>query len=409
MIRGAWVWTVARKEILSTVRDRRALISNLLIPLLVLPVVMLGLPLLMGGLFEREQASITAVALEAREALPEPLREAIQTQNAELEAVDDALLAVRDDRAPVGLIVPDGYAEDLAAGATPTLRILTKAGNLQSELATGKVRSAIEAYRQGLVAERLADAGLEPAVLTPVVTEMRDASRPEEQSSGQLAWIIPFFVAIWALAGGQMTAIDATAGEKERGTLEALLVAPVRRAEVVAGKFLATLATAVSASTMAIFGIVLGGVLMQSIFLPRLDESASEMVNVMGGTPNLSFGGFWLLLISAVLLAAAISALLIAIATFARSFKEAQSYIAPLSFVLIVPAIGLQFADLLDFGSGIYLVPVVNVMLLIDDVLGGSVAFGDVLATWGSMALLVVALLAFALQSFKRESVIFRT
>ncbi len=408
-MRGGMVWTVARKEMLSTVRDRRALISNLLIPLLVLPLVMLGLPLVMGGLFEREQEALTPIAVEERGALPDALREALIATNAELVFVDDALSTVRDDATPVGLVVPEAFEEALAGGVTPTVRILAKTGNMQSELASGKVRQGIEAYRQGIVAERLAGAGLDPSVLNPVATELRDASRPQERSSGQLAWIIPFFVAVWALAGGQMTAIDATAGEKERGTLEALLVAPVRRIEVVAGKFLATLATGVSAATMAILGIVLGGVLLQRVFVPRLGEAATEMVGVMGGTPNLDFGGFWLMLISAVLLAAAIAALLIAIATFARSFKEAQSYVAPLSFLLILPALALQFADLLDFGTSIYLIPIVNVMVLIDDVLRGSVGFVDVLATWGSMALVVALLLAFALHSFRRESVIFRT
>jgi sodium transport system permease protein len=110
-----------------------------------------------------------------------------------------------------------------------------------------------------------------------------------------------------------------------------------------------------------------------------------------------------------VLLAGAVAALLIAVAMFARSFKEAQSYVAPLSFLMIVPAMALQFADLLDLGQGVYLVPILNVMVLMDDVLGGAVRGVDVLAAWVSMAALVAVLLAFALRNFRREGVIFRT
>jgi len=271
------------------------------------------------------------------------------------------------------------------------------------------VSRAIASYRQELVAERLRSEGVDPAVLEPLVVETRDASRPQERSSGQLSWLIPFFIAVWALAGGQMTALDATAGEKERGTLEALLVAPVRRSEVVAGKFVATLLSGLSAAFMAIVGVLVGGALLRRVFLPRLGDEATEMVATMGGTFSIGASDLWILLGSALLTAAAVAAMLIAVAMFARSFKEAQTYVAPMTFLLIVPALALQFSDLLDLGRGVYLVPLMNVMVLMDDVLGGAVGGMDVLAAWGTMLAFIAVLLAFALQSFRREGVIFRT
>lgn len=402
-------WAVARKDVLTTVRDRRAIISNLLIPVLVLPTIMLGLPLLLGGLFEREQASLTPIAIEGQASLPDALRSALEAERVELIGVGDALAQVRDDEVSAALQVPDGFAEEVEAGAVPRLRLLRKTGNLESELAASKVTQAIESYRQGLVAERLRSAGVDPAVLEPLAVETRDASRPQERSSGQLSWLIPFFIAIWALAGGQMTALDATAGEKERGTLEALLVAPVRRSEVVVGKFLATLLSGLSAAFMAIVGVLVGGALLRSVFLPRLGDDAAEMAATMGGSLSIGADGLWILLGSALLTAAAVAAMLIAVAMFARSFKEAQTYVAPMTFLLILPAMALQFSDLLDLGQGVYLVPLVNVMVLMDDVLGGAVRGTDVLAAWGTMLAFVGVLLAFALQSFRREGVIFRT
>ncbi len=402
-------WWVARKEALSTLRDRRALVSNLLIPILVLPTVMLGLPLALGGLFEREQEARTPVVVEALNDVPRELADMLNAANVELVASEDALRDVREDVAAVGLIVPPDLPERLAAGEVPEVTILQKVGNLQSELAAGKVQVALSQYRQGLVAERLMAAGLDVAVLEPVAVRTVDASRPEERSSGQLSWLIPFFIAVWALTGGQMVALDATAGEKERGTLEALLVAPIRRSEVVVGKFLATVASGLSASFMAIAGVLLGGVLMRRVFLPNLGEDAAEMVAVMGGTPTIGVEGLWALLGSAVLLAGAVAAVLLAVATFARSFKEAQTYVAPLSMVMIVPALALQFADLLDLGARVYFVPVMNVMVLMDDVLQGSVRLADVAVTWLVMLALLAALLTFAWRTFLREDVIFRS
>jgi sodium transport system permease protein len=305
--------------------------------------------------------------------------------------------------------VPAGFAEGLAAGDRVEVTIFRKVGNMRSELNAGKLESAVATYRQQVIGERLAAAGVDPAVLDPILIARLDASTEAERSSGQLAWLIPFFIAIWTLTGGQMAAIDATAGEKERGTLEVLLVAPVLRSEVVVGKFMATTLFGLLAATMAIIGYVLGGVIMRTVFLPGLGGDAAEIVAVMGGALTVTPDRILLLLVSAVLLAGLIAAVLMSVTMFARSFKEAQSYVAPLGFLLIVPAIGLQFRDLIGVGESVYWIPLFNALALLDDVVRGAATGGAVLITWASLALTIGLLLAFAYRSFTREDVLFRT
>lgn len=410
-MRPAYVWQLARKEILSTLRDRRAIVSNLLIPLLLLPVMMLGLPLLIGGLFQREQVAVTQVAVSGEAELPPELAEQLLAQSTELVPTADPEAAVLAGDQPVGIAVPAGFAELVGTGERVELTVYAKRGNTRSELAAGKIGAAVNAYRQQLVAERLAGAGLDPAILEPVTIQTVDASTSRERSSGQLSWLIPFFIAIWTLAGGQMTAIDATAGEKERGTLESLLVAPVRRSEVVVGKWLATMTFGLTAAVMAIVGFVLGGALLRGAVLPQLGlgGDAGEIVEVMGGSLQTGPGGVLLLLVSALLLSGLIAALLLGVALFARSFKEAQSYVAPLSFIMIIPALALQFNDLIGFGSGAYLVPIMNVLLVMDGIVKGTASAPEVLMTWVSQLVAIALLLLFAYRSFTRESVIFRT
>ena len=402
------IWDVAAKEILSTVRDQRAIISNLVLPLVLLPVMMLGMPLLLGGLFERETVSVTEVAFQGEE-LPGELRTAIEAQNVALVPVEDPEVAVRDGDYAVGLVVPEGFAAAVAQGEAADVTLLAKLGNMRSELNASKVQEALGSYQQQVVAERLGAVGLDPAILQPVNVQRVDASSAAERSSGQLSWLIPFFIAIWTLTGGQMTAIDATAGEKERGTLESLLVAPVRRSEVVAGKFIATMVFGLSAAIAAIAGYLLGGVAMRSIFLPRLGDDAESIVSVMGGSLAVDAGSILLLLVSAVLLAAVVSAVLIGIGMFARSFKEAQSYVAPLSFLFVIPAVALQFKDLIGLGDGAYYIPVFNALLIMDDIVKGTVTTPHMLMTWGSLLVVIVLLLMFAHRNFTREDVIFRS
>lgn len=408
-MRARLVGEVATKEILSTVRDRRAIISNLLVPLLLLPLMMLGLPLALGGLFDREQASETPVAVgglaEAPMALVETLREA------ELRpfASTDPHGEVASGAAPVGLMLPPELSEQLEADEPVNLTLYGKLGNLRAQVAAAKVTGAIETYRLLLVAERLRAAGLDPTLLEPIALTKVDASSAAERSSGQLSWIIPFFIAIWTLVGGQMTAIDATAGEKERGTLEALLVSPVRRAEIILGKFLATVLFGLTAALMAIAGYLAGGLALRGLLEPSLGDEGAQVIEMMGGSFHATPTSVALLLVSTLLLAATVAALLLAITMFARSFKEAQSYVAPLGFVLIVPAVALQFKDLLDLGGFVYLVPVVNVLLLMDDAVKGTAEGSAAAMTWASLLALIVLLLSVALRNFSREGVIFRT
>ncbi len=403
------IWLIAKKEILSTLRDQRAIISNLLIPLLMLPLMMLGMPFLLGGLFQREAETVTEVGVLGQANVPQELLAMLEAQNVRLVPVDDPIAAVQADDVVAAITVPAGFAEALSAGGAGSIELATKVGNMRSELNSGKVQQAVAAYQQAVVAQRLSAAGLDPSVLTPVSVQVVDASSAAERAGGQLSWLIPFFIAIWTLTGGQMTAIDATAGEKERGTMEVLLVTPIRRAEAVMGKFLATLTFGLSAAFMAIVGYLLGGLLVRSVFMPRMGEQAEMMVQVMGGALSLSIGSLGLLTVSAVLLAAAVAALLLAIAMFARSFKEAQSYIAPLSFVFILPILFLQFRDLIGGGDLIYRIPVVNVLVLMDEAIKGNASTSAIATTWLSMLALVVVFLLFALRNFRRENVIFRT
>jgi len=408
-MRPQHIWVIAKKEIVSTLRDRRALLSNILIPLLLLPVIMLGLPLLLGGLFEREAVTVTEVGVVGAENVPPALRAALEAQNLALVEVEDATASVQADEVPVAIVVPPGFETTIAAGNDATLSLHAKTGNMRSELNVGKVQQAIAGFQQAVVAERLDRAGLDPSVLQPVSVNMVDASSAAERGSGQLSWLIPFFIALWTLTGGQMTAIDATAGEKERGTLEVLLVSPVRRSEVVVGKFLATLTFGLSAAIMAIVGYLVGGAIMRGVFLPLMGEDAGQVVAVMGGQFSAGIGAVGLLLVSAVLLAAFVAALLLSISLFARSFKEAQSYIAPLSFLFVIPALVLQFKDLIGLGDGLYFIPVLNVLIYMDDVVRGVASANQMLITWVTLTAATVVLLAFAYRNFKRESVIFRT
>lgn len=400
---------IAQKEILSTIRDRRAIISTLLIPLLLLPVMMIGLPLLIGGLIDQElSATSTELGVVNEDSLPTALRSMLQESGFAFVPVEDGAQAVEAGTVTTALELSSGTDADLAAGGQLEFSVFAKASSMQSELHASRVTGTLGRYSELIVADRLDAIGVDVTLLEPLHITAVDTSTDAERSSGQLGWIIPFFIALWVLMGGQMTAIDSTAGEKERGTIEALLVAPISRAEIVVGKFLATITFGLAAAIMAIVGYLVGGTIMRSLIVPRLGSEGSEIIAVMGGSISTNVTDLGLLLVTAVLLAAVMAAALLAIAMFARSFKEAQSYIGPLSIVVVLPAVALQFKEMLGFSDQLYYVPLVNALVAMDDILRGSYDFSMVLIAWAVLAVTALLLLRLAHRNFSREEVLFR-
>lgn len=408
-LRWPLVWNVARRDLLSTLRDRRALISTILLPLLILPLFTLGMPLLLGRLIGGQAAERQKVGVVGT--LPAELRRSLTRDEpgragVELVPVTDPLGAVQSGAVEAALRALNPLPTRAGDG-TGRLELYAKLGNLRGQTgAQAKVESSVEAYNRSLTLGRLAALGLDETALSPVTLQPVNASPPQEQRAGALAFLIPLMMLSFLLNGGMATALDSTAGEKERGTLESLLVSPVRRSEVVAGKLLATTLTALATGVFSVLGFLGAGLVSAGLQgRPGVD---AEMMQAMGGQLSLTpatLGAMALIVLTVALL---LSALLIALSIYARSYKEAQTYVTPLTFLIVFPAVGLQFADFLTIGPALYAVPVFGSMVAILDVVKGQITLGHTLLA--SLAnLLGAGVLAWlAWRSFGREEVIFR-
>ncbi|PZA07028.1 MULTISPECIES: ABC transporter permease [unclassified Meiothermus] len=381
---------IFRKELLSTLRERRVLFTTLILPIVLMPVLMYG-PLLFFGNAARKTAEATQKI--GVQNLPEAAIAALRAAKLEPVPTDSPLEDVRGKKFQAAV----GYQ-----GSTFTVygRL---SGATQSSLVVDKIQEALRGYKDRLVAQALQERGLSAQILEPVSIRTQDASRPQEQAAGVFAFLIPYFLVIFILNGGQAVAIDATAGEKEKGTLEALLSAPVPLLQIVLGKALAVLTVALAAAFAGVAGIVLGGTLMRSL-------APKEMLggSALGGGLSLEPTGYLALLLTAVLFAAMMVSVQLSLGVYARTFKEAQSYMAPLLLAFIVPLLLLQFSDFLTQQSWFYLVPAFNVMLLLDGLVKGSAEGWQITLTWLSTLLFSGLALMLAVRNFRREEVVFR-
>ena len=416
LLRWGMVWRIAARDLLSTLRDRRTVAATVLMPMILIPLFSLGLPLMLGGFIGGQQQERQKLGVVGT--LPQTLRDALTRDetlaDGRLVRAGLQLVEVKDARTAV----QSGEVE-AAVQATSTipvqagqrggrLEVYAKLNNMRAQTgAYSKVQDVVEAYNRRLTLASLKSLGLGEQALTPVTLAPVDASPPQEQRSGQLAFLIPLLMMQFILSGAMATAVDATAGEKERGTLESLLVSPVRRSEVVAGKLLATTITALASACFSVLGFVLSGLLVARLTLGSSGPS-SEITQALGGQLTLTLGGTLAMLGLALSAALLISALLIAVGIYARSFKEAQTYIAPLSLGIVLPAVLLQFSDFLQLSAGVYLVPLFGAMLSILEVVRGSIVAEHVLAATLANLIGAAVLGLLALRSFNREEVIFR-
>ncbi|MFT5500277.1 MAG: sodium transport system permease protein [Woeseiaceae bacterium] len=326
------VRTVFFKEVKDNFRDRRTLMTALLMgplfgPILFAFVINLSLKQSMSN--EEEALNLPVLGQENAPNLIAYL----QSSNIEIEdgpaTREAAIEAVTGGQRDVVLVIPDSFATDLAELVPATIEVITDQSNTQAERETRRVRRALQGYNQELAVMRLSLRGVSPQIMRPLNIDEVDVSTPSGRSAMLLGMLSYFFI-FALLTGGMNLAIDATAGERERGSLEPLLCLPVKRDHLIFGKILA-----------ACLFMSLSLILSLTSFYFVLEFVPLED---LGMTPNFGIDVVltgWLLLVPFALVGAALMTL---VASFTKSFKEAQTWV---SVVLLAPTMPILIVSIL--------------------------------------------------------------
>jgi sodium transport system permease protein len=406
-VRAANVQTVFRKEIKDTLRDRRTLIFMLAVPVLAIPLLMTGMSSITIRQISKQMKETSVVVVEGRDALPSDLeRDLASRPGVRLReagdigggAPDSLRASLQAGKVDALVRVPQGFAGSLEEGKPAEVEILYDGAEMRSEFALAKVESVFSAYRDGVIEARLRERGVPSELLRPFSTVPRDVAPMQKTAARVLGPLLPYLIILMCFLGSMYPAIDLAAGEKERGTLETLLVAPAERIEFVLGKYLVILTTGSVAALLSMASLTFS--------LNRLVGGALQNVGETL-TLNLTPSTAALILMTVLPMAGVFAAVMLSVSVFARSFKEAQSYLTVMNFLIIFPAF-VSFVPGLKTSLPLSLIPVVNVSLIIRDAVSGSVSWPCVAAGFASMLLLAAATLFFAARWFERESVIFR-
>jgi sodium transport system permease protein len=410
-MRFDYVLKVVWKELLSTWRDSRTFRSMILMPLILNPLILLGIPLMIDSTQSGEVQNRQTIGVVGIEFLPATLKKLLEADSSQgrglvLKVVSDATKSVQSGEVEASLILKKALPTQAGGEGVP-IEIHRKLSNQKSAVVAGKIELAIEAFGNTLVAQKLASVGLPERTLHPVVAQTISADTSAEKASGVFAFIIPMLILSGIIGGGQATAIDSTAGEKERGSLEALLVTPILRFEIVVGKIIGVTTFALLSAVVSVLSLLVTGFISNTV-LPIFMKSRGAISTLFGGNLSLDVNGYVILLLLSITVAMMLSALMLNICIYAKSFKEAQTYLIPLALLSSFGSIGLQFADFLQRSSLIYSIPLIGSMISILDLVKGKSDWGNALIVVASNLVCTGIFLFLGLRSFNREQVLFR-
>ena len=402
------ILTVYLKELKDSLRDRRTLISTIVIPTVVMPLLMFGLGKIATQIFAKARKEIPAIMVlggEDSPAVRAQLAAAKQFRLVPASAEWRSQISEKKIRAAVE--IPAGFDAGLQAGHAPPVVIYHYEGEIKSGFAREAIDRFFRELREQTVTALLAERSLPATLVRPFEISSQNVAAPEKVGGNLFGGLVPYVIIILCFTGAMYPGMDLTAGEKERGTMETLLCSPVSRIEIVLGKFLMVLTGSLAAMAMSLASLGTTAALM-GLLAPPGGSAAPAGPGTGGFVPMIDPVGILGVVLMVIPVAVLFSAVVFTIALYAKSFKEAQSYVGPLMIVVIMPAV-VGMLPGIDLNLKLALVPILNLSLVCKEMLSGVWHWNYIALIFGSSCVYAAVALAVAVRMFEREDVMFRS
>jgi sodium transport system permease protein len=365
---------VYRKELVDSLRDRRTLVSMIVVPLLIMPLLTIGMGVLSIALVGVAMREVPQVMILGGKDSPGVMAELHKMKDLQIVPTKaDYAEEISNKKIRAAVEIPDDFETKLAAGESSTVKIYMYEGEIKSGFGADRLQRFFRELRDRSIREHLQARNLPENLAHPFDILETNVAPPEKVGGAVLGGLVPYFVILLCLTGAMYPAMDLTAGEKERGTIETLLCSPVSRTHLVLGKFLMVLTASIATAILAI--TAKGLIAIFIVVLP---------------------------------LAVFFSAALLALSLFAKSFKEAQSYISPLMILVVMPAIASLLPGV-ELSPALALIPVLNTSLVGKEIITGTFHWNLIALIFLSSSAYAGCAIAIAVKLFQREDVLFRT
>ncbi|MGB2697499.1 MAG: ABC transporter permease subunit/CPBP intramembrane protease [Candidatus Zixiibacteriota bacterium] len=393
------VKTIYLKEMLDTLRDRRTLVSMILVPILLFPIIMFGMSGLIASLIKKAEERPAQITILGEENAPHLTSQVFQNGKFTVVEEKDYENAIREKRIEAALVFSEDFEQRINSEDSAQAFIYYDKAEIKSEIAAEKLADLLWEYSDSVITSRLQKREIDRSLLHPVNIQRENVASKEKMGGFMLSMFLPYMIIILSLTGAMYPAIDLTAGEKERGTMETILVSPVSRGELATGKFFCVMTASVVTAVLATISMSISagaGFAQMSSFTGEGAQFSIKITSIL------------VILVLFLPISALFSSLLLSLSLFAKSYKEAQSYITPLMIVVIMPAM-ISFMPGVELNWGLAFVPIINVSLALKEVLLGTY-------NWEFIGLIFVSTILYASFSifvtrklFEKEHVLFRT
>ncbi len=390
--------TIMKKEFLDITRDRRTLITMIILPLMLFPVLLNVMTRVSVRMAKKEKAKALQVAV-IKDKTPQEFQTFLEGyENVEIvyETSEDEINdKIVNDSLDVYFMFSSDFFEKIKELGTGRIDAYYKSKSTTG-IVKKRIQDILDEYKKPFMDERYAALGIEAKQLEVIELEITNMATMQEELAENVGGFIPYLFIIFCFMGAMYPAIDLAAGEKERGTYETLLTTPVSRFEILLGKFgVVTIGGLVSAIA-GIVGLYIG-VRMNSDIPKDLLESLISILEIKS-----------MIIVTTLLIPLSVffSGLLLSLSIIAKSFKEAQSIVSPLMIVVILPAV-MGMLPGIELNTGTALIPILNVTLATKVVLSGNYPVVNLALVYISLSVFACAALYVSSLIFKRESSVF--
>lgn len=396
------IYNIWKKEIKDTIRDKRTLMSMLVMPLVLMPAILIGI----GKLAEYQMRKLEEQ--EIKVAFVNPQASAlenfvVQLRKFRIVTFDGEIkTAIKNDEVNIGVLLPSNFDSAINAQQPTEILVYQDSTNTSSVNAFNRFNLAVNAFNDQTISQRFASQNINQQILAKIISKPADVASDKERGGFGLGLLLPMFIVIWSIAGGQYTAIDVSAGEKERKTLESILLTPAKRIEIVLGKFMA-----VATTSLVSVVVSLGSLYAAMSFGFGALTNPGGLSGTGGTNFSIDLGTLLLLFVVSLLLVVMFSAIQLSIGIFAKNYKEAQSYIGPAYLIVVLPIAVLNTLPNYNPELWFYFLPVVNALSLFKELLLGVYDLSHILATIFSLLVYSAFAIVVTLRIYSKEEVLF--
>ncbi len=392
------IWIVFKKEFLDVIRDRRTLMTTFLLPLILYPLLMIGLSSLISRQEKKlvEKGATIYIIDKVQDANSQKITQEfskiksikVHPQTDKYEAVYkekgiNTIIEITDSLSSQGFIVYH-------------LKIKYDAADEQSQLGCDIISKRAMELEKVFVSIRLVKLNISAEILDAVKTSKQNTASSQKMLGFFLGRMLPYFLIMIILGGCAFVSADLVAGEKERGTLETLLISGANRIDLVIGKYL----TVISVSLISVFANIVSFYLS---FKQIIGQSGTDVSGI-----QMPMDSFVLILVTMIPLATLYAAILLSISTYSRNMKEANTYFTPLMMISMMLSM-VSMIPALELNLGLALIPIVNIALLLKQIIMNDFSWSLYFVCVGSTIVLDVLAVLLTFKLFNTESILFRT